>query len=238
MTGGQEKRLHPVDYRPFHAECLGQDFKANSKCWVQDRGENKGARPEKPNIAERPSPQSGIIGLSLGAQHSDFGLRPRSADTSRGNFFLCLRRKQLLSAVTASVPDFGQEVAVAIAMEDQLGAFGRIALRAVYRKEQLVVGNLGIVDTKDPRSHRPYHVTSRLHLVSPNYKSVGDVDDYVSNGALCHGSRGRQQRHRDYSNSKHLCFHTILPRRFEPQVVSCPRGVGDGLLRPLTAQAG
>src|SRR2546427_8868 len=99
-------------------------------------------------------------------------------------------------------------------------------------------GILGIVDTKDPRSHRPYHVTSRLHLVSTNYKPEGDVDDYVSNGALCHGSRGRQQRHRDYSNSKHLCFHTILPRRFEPQVVSCPRGVGDGLLRPLTAQAG
>ena len=31
MTRAQEKRLHPVDERLFHAECLGKAFKANSK---------------------------------------------------------------------------------------------------------------------------------------------------------------------------------------------------------------
>src|SRR5579864_767195 len=35
-----------------------------------------------------------------------------------------------------------------------------------------------------------------------------------------------------------FAFSYILPRRFTPQVVSNPRGVGDGLAWPLTARTG
>ena len=85
-------------------------------------------------------------------------------------FLLRLRSQQLSSDSALTVPDFGQEVSIGVAMKDDLRRLRHTALNGVHRNKQATGAILGTGYAKGPVRGASYKVTSRRQMVIADKK--------------------------------------------------------------------